>query len=324
MSGLAERIAAAPITWGVCEVPGWGRQIPAERFLDDLRELGLHATELGPEGFFPTDPARLTDLLAAYEVRVIAGFVPAVLHRPELVDDQLRYVRRAAATLSGVDADVMVLGPDAAEAGYESRIHMSEDEWAAFLKGLVEVRHVADAAGLEVALHPHWGMVIETSEHIERLLDESDVALCLDTGHLALAGADPVATARLAGDRIRHVHLKDLDAALAARVRGGDLGYRDGVARGLYRPLGEGDLGIAGVVEELESRGYEGWYVLEQDAVLEDTDAADGLAAARASYEFLIEITDPQGRSERSRESRRTETEGGSRSSGPPERRRAT
>jgi inosose dehydratase len=64
------------------------------------------------------------------------------------------------------------------------------------------------------------------------------------------------------------VHLKDVDAALAARVRSGELTYTEAVRRGMYVPLGQGDADIASVVTTLERAGYAGWYVLEQDIVL--------------------------------------------------------
>ena len=56
----------APISWGVCEVPGWGYQLPAERVLREMHEVGLTATEFGPDGFLPPDPR---PLLEKYDLR---------------------------------------------------------------------------------------------------------------------------------------------------------------------------------------------------------------------------------------------------------------
>jgi inosose dehydratase len=120
-----------------------------------------------------------------------------------------------------------------------------------------------------VAVHPHWGTAIERRHHIERFLAESSHALCLDTGHVALGGADPLMVARAAGPRVCHVHLKDVDGALAARVREGGLSYNDAVRAGLFRPLGEGAARIEDVIGELRGSGYAGWYVLEQDVMLD-------------------------------------------------------
>lgn len=88
------------------------------------------------------------------------------------------------------------------------------------------------------------------------------------TGHLLAGGTDPVALARRAAGRIAHVHLKDVDAAMAARVRAGDLTYTAAVRTGLYRPLGHGDVDVLAIIAALDAVGYSGWYVLEQDTVL--------------------------------------------------------
>ncbi len=95
-----------------------------------------------------------------------------------------------------------------------------------------------------------------------------EIGICLDTGHLALAGDDPLDLVSLAADRVRHVHLKDLDAALADQVRRRTLSYHDAIKQGLFRPLGQGDVDIENVITRLESAGYRGWYVLEQDVAL--------------------------------------------------------
>ena len=91
---------------------------------------------------------------------------------------------------------------------------------------------MAQGLGLRLAVHPHRGTVIERPEEIDRLLDRTDVGLCLDTGHVAVGGGDPLELARRAAPRVIHVHLKDVDAALAGRVVAGELGYRNAVRRG--------------------------------------------------------------------------------------------
>jgi inosose dehydratase len=127
---------------------------------------------------------------------------------------------------------------------------------------------------------------VETAADVDRLLAVSSVPLCLDTGHLALGGADPAGLVAAAPERIGHVQLKDVSSSLVKAVREGELGYRDAVRAGLYRPLGAGDAGIDAVVAALEACGYSGWYVLEQDRVL-DTAGADPTADIRASLDYL-------------------------------------
>lgn len=140
-----------------------------------------------------------------------------------------------------------------------------------------------------MAVHPHHGTMVEGPEDVERLLETSDVGLCLDTGHLMVGAADPLVVAREATDRVIHVHLKDVSAAVAGRVAAGELGYLDAVREGLYRPLGDGDLDVAGVVRSLEESGYGGWYVLEHDEVLdhEPEEGSGPIGNARQSLSFL-------------------------------------
>lgn len=294
MSEASLRVAGAPITWGVCEVLGWGCQLPAERVLRELAGAGMRAVELGPRGFLPDEPAEVTRVLRRHDLRLAAGFVPAVLHRREARARAMNEIAAAAATLAAAGADVVVLaaGLGNGAGGYERSAELSDAEWGTLAEGLEQAREAAARHGLPVALHPHYGTAVERPAHVNRLLAETDVALCLDTGHLLVGGADPADVAKAADGRVTHVHLKDVDAALAARVRGGELGYRDAVALGLYRPLGEGDVDLRSVVQSLRAAGYAGWYVLEQDVVLE-AEPLPGEGPARAaarSVDYLERI----------------------------------
>ena len=79
----AHKIAGAPISWGVCEVPGWGYQVRADRVLKEMREVGLVATELGPEGFLPSDPAAMTGVLSEHGLQAVGGFTLATIQCPK-------------------------------------------------------------------------------------------------------------------------------------------------------------------------------------------------------------------------------------------------
>jgi inosose dehydratase len=286
---LLDRIAGAPITWGVDGSPGWGYLMDPERVLGEMRQIGLSATELGPDGYLPEDTHELQTMLEGFGLALVGGFVPAVLYRTELVSDSLQYVDRAAATLASTGAPVMVLGPDSHHSGYDIQVDLTDAEWDTFLGSLGRTMEIASGYGLRTALHPHWGMAVVRQDHVESVLEHSSVELCIDTGHLALAGADPVAIARAATGRVAHVHLKDLDEGLAERVRSGDLAFRQAVIDGLFLPLGDGSVDVRGFVTALETQGYEGWYVIEQDVVLDsEPEPGEGpIVAAKRSFAFL-------------------------------------
>jgi len=270
---MRERVAGAPISWGVCEVPGWGVQLSPERVLSEMTQLGIRATELGPEGFLPTEPLATKEVLEAHQLSLVGGFVPVALHRADRLDEELEHVRRSAEILAAGGSTVMVLAAATGEEGYEARPELSDDDWKALARGLDRAGDLTQEAGLLATLHPHVGTLVERPDEVDRVLELSSIPLCLDTGHLLAGGGDPAALAAAAPERIAHVHLKDVHADLAEQVREGRIGYRDAVARGMYRRLGEGDVDMASVIGSLERADYRGWYVLEQDLVLSEEPA---------------------------------------------------
>jgi inosose dehydratase len=292
MTGIADRIAGAPITWGVCEAPGWGYQMPPDRVLGEISEVGIRATELGPDGYLPTEPQRLRDLLDSHGLRLVGGFVPAVLHRADLLEEELASARRSADLLAAGGAEVIVLAAATGGSGYERSAELGADEWTTLVLGLERMIEIGAERALTVALHPHVGTIVEGPQQIHRVLHSSPVSLCIDTGHLAIGGTDPLELAGTEHDRIAHVHLKDVDRRLAELVKDGDVGYHEAVRRGLYRPLGAGNVDVAEIVGTLEASGYRGWYVLEQDSVLASAPApGDGpIRDAAASLAFLMRV----------------------------------
>ena len=192
------RIAGAPITWGVCEVPGWGLQLEPDLVLQEIASAGLTATELGPRGFLATEPAEARAQLASHGLTLVAGFVPAVLHRASTLDTQLQLVQENARTLAGAGAEILVLAAETGAVGYESSLVLDDREWETFRRGLAAVEQIGKRHGLLVALHPHYGTLIENEAQVRRLLDSTSVPLCLDTGHLLVGGSNPLQIAKLA------------------------------------------------------------------------------------------------------------------------------
>lgn len=280
------RIAGAPISWGVCEVPGWGYQLSPSRVLKEMHEVGLAATELGPEGFLPADPAAAASVLAANDLGAVGGFTPVVMHEP--AHDPIPEIERVLESYKGTGSDVLVLAAVSGLEGYDTRPTLDQEGWSTLLSNLDRLSALASEQGVRAVLHHHVGTMIETGEEVQRVLEGSSIPLCLDTGHLLIGGADPAELAHRSPGRIAHAHLKDVDSSLAAKVRAGDLSYTEAVREGMYRPLGRGDVDIAAIVGSLEGSGYDGWYVLEQDTILSEEPAGDGpVADVRTSFEYI-------------------------------------
>ena len=286
MTTATDKIAGAPISWGVCEVPGWGYQLPPERVLTEMAQIGLAATEFGPDGFLPADPAVMARFLASRHLTAVGGFTPVVLH--EAGHDPVPEIERLLDGYDAARAEVLVLSAATGRDGYDTRPDLDEAGWKTLLTNLGRLTALAAARGVRAVLHPHVGTMVEHGDEVLRVLEGSAIPLCLDTGHLLIGGTDPAELTRQAPDRIAHTHFKDVDDQIAARVRSGRLSYTEGVSRGMYRPLGRGDVDFAAIVSHLRDRGYGGWYVLEQDTILTEAPRGEGpVADVRQSAGYL-------------------------------------
>jgi inosose dehydratase len=283
-----ERLAGAPISWGVCELPGWGVTPSVHSVLDDMEALGLRGTELGAPGFLPSDPDELTALLEPRGLKLVGGFVALVLHEPR-IEIAAREAREAAALFARAGGEVFVLALVQSTEWATPR-PLDREGWLRLATHVREIDAIVADYGITLALHPHAGSLIETADQVQRALETIDVGWCLDTGHLMIGGVDPVRFALEHGDRIVHVHCKDVDEGLAAALRSGECSLLEATRRGLFRPLGQGDAQIGKVLEALDAHGYEGWLVLEQDTAITDDGPTVGsgpVLDARASIAFL-------------------------------------
>ncbi|MDN5795590.1 MAG: sugar phosphate isomerase/epimerase [Intrasporangium sp.] len=268
------RIAGAPISWGVCEVPNWGFQLTPERVLAEMQDVGISATELGPDGFLPADPQQMAEVLERHHLTAVGGFTPVLMHQAGL--DPLPEIGRILTAYDATHAEVLVLSAVSGLDGYDTRPILDEAGWTRLLDNLDRIAHLASEHGVRAVLHPHVGTMVESGPEVQRVLEGSSIALCLDTGHLLIGGTDPAELTRQSPDRIAHTHLKDVDSTIADKVRAGRLTYTEGVVQGMYRPLGTGDVDVAAIVNTLQGNGYTGWYTLEQDTILTEEPRGEG------------------------------------------------
>jgi inosose dehydratase len=287
---ITERIAGAPISWGVCEVPDWGHEIQPGRVLSEMRQVGLRSTELGPTGYLGAQPQDVREQLGRYDLRLVGGFLPVPMHVDPAHD--LTEATAAIATLAAGGSEVVVLAAQSADGSYDRKVPLSDEEWPILLGNLGRLQQVVREHGMTPTLHPHVGTAIEDGASVLRLLESSDVLLCLDTGHLLIGGMQPLDLLAIAADRIAHVHLKDVNDMVAAGVAAGQASYVGAVRQGLYTALGDGDLDIAAIVTALEDAGYRGWYVLEQDCALDAEPARGGgpVLDVQRSVDFLLSV----------------------------------
>jgi inosose dehydratase len=287
-ASVLENLAGAPISWGICEVPDWGLQLPPNRVLAEMQTVGLVATELGAAGYLGSDPDEIRDFAASYGLQVIGGFVPLVLHtddRDQLVAD----ARQAATVLAGVGAEMFVTAVVVDQA-WSPRFPLSDAQWALMFEGFAIVDGICDEFGLTQAIHPHVNTLVETADDVNRVLEGSDVLWTLDTGHLAIGGVDPVAFVKDYFDRIAHVHIKDVTGSLVDPLNAKELSLFNATREGIFPAAGHGMVAIGDVIDALLERGYDGWYVLEQDVAITGglpDEGAGPMLAVKDSIAFL-------------------------------------
>ena len=296
MPGLMSRVASAPISWGICEVPDWGAMLPTDRVLGEMANLQLPATELGAPGFLPATPEAVKAELAEFDMTLIGGFTPLVLHDRRLRDATIATARATAALFERAGATEFISAVVMDDAWSVPRA-LDADETQHMIEMFGVIDEICGEHGLQQVLHPHVQTLVETASDVRRVLDNCDVKWCLDTGHLAIGGVDPVAFARESADRVGHVHLKDVNMSMAAPVLSHEMTIMAGVQSGLFTPLGQGDVQILEVIETLELAGYRGWYVIEQDTAITGAVpelGAGPITAVTQSLAFLRDVVAPR------------------------------
>jgi inosose dehydratase len=253
--------------------------LPTDRVLSEMNNLGLPATELGAPGFLPNDANEISEKLGEFEMSLIGGFTPVVVHDKNQNQETLSQVKKVAELFKKTGATHLVSSP-VYSWGWDAPKPLSADEYKNMFSMFSQIDKICEDHGLTNVLHPHLQTTVESKDEIERVLDGCDVKWCLDTGHMAIGGVDIVEFAKNAADRVGHVHLKDVDLSKAAPVLARKESIMAGVQKGLFTPLGSGDVPIAQVINVLESAGYQGWYVIEQDCAITGELPAEGAGPA--------------------------------------------
>ncbi|MEY3407808.1 MAG: hypothetical protein RL038_869 [Actinomycetota bacterium] len=285
------KIAGAPISWGVCEADNWGYQMAPERVFGEMSELGLTGTEFGPLGFLPIEPSQRAEVLAALGMEAIGGFFPVVLHDPDY--DPMPKVVAELDAYEAAGAKILVIAAEQPGGNYDvKRPEIDEAAWSLLLSNLKRIDEYAASRGVLATVHPHVGTMIETDADVNRVLEGCEIGFTFDTGHMFIGGVDPVKFSLEHADRVKHVHLKDCNLDLAQKVQNGEMTYYEATVAGMYTAVGYGDVDIRAIMTNLINAGYNGWFCLEQDKVINDEPVVGigPIEDARRSVEFIKSV----------------------------------
>jgi len=296
-------VTCAPCCWGIDDVknphlPAW------ERVFDEAAQAGFGGLELGPYGYMPLDVARVSDALNKRGLKIVAGTIFDNLVAPSNRENLLRQTDEICALIAALPKPeshggqrheapyltVMDWGHEARDyaAGHSDRaVRLETQAWRGMVGTIGAIAELArDKYGVRAVIHPHAGGHIEFADEIERIVSDvpAEVAgLCLDTGHTAYAGMDPVATLRRYWDRLDYIHFKDIDPKVFDEVMGERIRFFDACAKGVMCPIGSGNINYAGIRALLTELGYGGYITIEQERDPRNTGSIlDDLAASRS------------------------------------------
>jgi inosose dehydratase len=278
------RIGNAPCSWGITRPAG--NAVGWRQYLDEVAAAGYRGTELGPFGYFPKDSALLRDELAARGLELIGATHVHVFGDPARQGELLATVRELGTLLRDLGARHLVIMDESEwyPAGREGVL--DEAGWRELITAVdAAQRVIEDEVGLKASFHPHIGTAVEREAQIDRLLEETDIDLCFDTGHHAFWDQDALAYLDRVFDRVAYLHLKNVDPAVRRRVLDGSLSVAASYGAGVMCPLPDGAVDIPAVMRLLADRRFSGPIVVEQD--LADNSPETPLELARRNLASL-------------------------------------
>jgi inosose dehydratase len=275
------RVANAPVSFGVFELTvGRLPNLPgSEDILDAVAGAGYEGIDLGPLGYLGNH-GELRVGLESRGLGLAGGWVQMRFSEREGFEQDLRLLDRTLDVFSAVgDAGLEPPKPTLADAGSPARaanpgrgkdlpeIGLDAAGWTRLGEGVKRAAERCRDEGFEPTFHHHACTHVEAPHEIERLLELTDTGLCLDTGHLLLGGGDPVQALRDWGDRINHLHVKDVRLEVLRKVIADRAGMEAVWSRGTFCELGTGDVDIEGFLSLVKRGGFSGWLVVEQDRI---------------------------------------------------------
>ncbi len=278
----------APCSWGV-NYPT-GNAVTWQQYLDEVAAAGYRGTELGPFGYLPKDPDTVRSELAERGLTLIGATHVHIFGDRSAAPQLMRTLRELGALLHTLGARHLVIMDESNWYPPDREGVLDEAGWQGLVATVREAQTIiAGEFGLTATFHPHIGTAVQFEDQIDRLLAETDIDLCLDTGHHSFWNQDPIAYMRKVWNRIAYVHLKNVDAAVRQRVLDGKLSVEDSYAAGVMAPLPDGAVDIKAVMRLLEEKGYDGPVVVEQD--IAENAAETPLQLARRNLAFLRPAT---------------------------------
>jgi len=233
--------------------------------LEEIAAAGYDGTELGPFAYYPAESAALGNALERHHLTLTSAFVPLRWFQPQRLPGDIESLLNVAALLAALECPYVVVADGMAAPGEP---FPGDAEWRSAATAMENVARRLRSLKLRLVFHLEAGSHLATPDDEARLCALTDpdlVGICLDTGHYAYSYGNPRDAIRQYRQRVRYVHLKDVDPIVREQVTQQGLDFYTAVRSSVFTPLGRGCADIAGVVTDLLSLAYQGWVVAEQD-----------------------------------------------------------
>jgi inosose dehydratase len=280
-------IGNAPCSWGI-NYPT-GNAYTWQDYLDQVAASGYRGTELGPFGFLPKNKAVLGPELEKRGLTLIGATHVHTFGDRASAPVLMSTLRELAPLLKDLGASHLVIMDESNWYPEGQEGVLDRDGWNGLVATVREAQAVIEGEfGLKASFHPHIGTAVEFERQIDRLLEETEIDLCFDTGHHAFWGQDPLAYMEKVWGRIAYMHLKNVDAAVRQRVLDGKLSVAASYGAGVMAPLPDGAVDIQAVIRFLDRKGFDGPIVVEQDVA--ENAKETPLQLAKRNYVYMQAI----------------------------------
>jgi inosose dehydratase len=265
------RLAIAPIGWTNDDLPELGGAIPFEQCVSEMALAGFTGSEVGNK--YPKDPAVLNSALKLRGLTICnAWFSSFLTTRPygEVEDAFIKHrdflYAVGARVIGAAEQGHSIQGQD--KPVFDAKPEFTNEEWIRLCEGLNKLGALAAQKGMKLTYHHHMGTGVQSAAEIDRLMENTDpkrLGLLYDTGHLVFAGEDHLGVLRKWIGRIRHVHLKDMRAAIREQAKAEKWSFLQAVKAGVFTVPGDGSVNFTPVFAALKKAGYSGWWVVEAE-----------------------------------------------------------
>jgi inosose dehydratase len=285
------QVANGPVSWGV-DLPDKPGAPPWEEVFDEISQAGYKLCELGPMGYLPDDNERVRIELEARGLGVAGSYIFEPLHDGDRHDDINIKTERTCERIAGLGGKYLVVidmvsAERGATAGRSAAARRLEGhDYDVFLTGIRQATEIAIKHGLTPVLHQHCGTYVEFEDEVERVLADTasdGLQLCIDTGHFAYAGIDPVRFLIDHRQRTPYLHFKDINPIVHQKVIGDGVAFFDAVSLGVFCPVGQGVVNFTALAAAVQD--FHGSGTIEQDRDFRSTTTA--LEDAKASLDYL-------------------------------------